>query len=681
MNVTRMKALFKRELTDIFRDKKTMIMMVLLPLLLYPTLIVVMTFITTAIMSNQEATVYKVAFDNVTEEDEIANILTDEKNEINYKLEVVSVQNPKEALENKEISAYVKQNQKDGDITYQICYLSAVSDSSTAAGAVLEGMELYRETLRKEAVLQAGLDEEHILYPITYAREDLSSQEESMGNIIGGFIPVLIIVSICLGAIYPAIDVTAGERERGTLETLLTLPVTNFEMIMSKFLAVSVIACISAVINILSLGGAFGFMISFIAEGMADQFDFASFLPGILFTMLLMIVFALFVTAACMCVCVFAKSFKEANNYITPLLLIFMFGGYAGAIPKFELSASTAAIPIINVTLLIKDLFNFKYNYALFGVVLISNVVYSLLTIMILGKLYNSENLLFGEGFGSVKLFTKRSEMKKKQMPGYGDMILMLCIQLLLIFYVGSFAQVKWGFVGVFVQQVLILIIPLIYAWYIKTDMKKLFSIKLPNIRGIMSALCMFIGGYLINLVLSLFLTSIFKESTQNINGVFESLLEAPILSIIFVLAVMPAIGEELMFRGFILGSLKNKQKIIMAMMISSVIFGVYHMSLVKLIPTALLGFLLAALVIGNESIIPAMIMHFLNNLSSLLIVKYEKPLTKKMPGFLYEIFYEGQMNQVSIAIVFVLIGALFIVGSVLLMKNKESLFFRKSSK
>ncbi len=673
MNIARMRALFKREITDIFRDKKTMIMMVLLPLLLYPTIIVIMTFITTAIMNDQETTVYKIAFENVAEEEKIAEVITNEDSKLDYKVEVVSVLNAQKALENKDIDAYVTQGEKDGKITYQICYLSAVTNSSTAAGAVFDGMDLYREALRKEAVLQAGLDEELILYPIAYAREDLSSTEESMGNIIGGFIPVLIIISICLGAIYPAIDVTAGERERGTLETLLTLPVTNFEMIMSKFLAVSVIACISAVINILSLGGAFGFMISFVAKGMADKFDFASFLPGILFTMLLMIVFALFVTAACMCVCVFAKSFKEANNYITPLLLIFMFGGYAGAIPKLELSASTAAVPIINVTLLIKDLFNFKYNYALFGIVLLSNVVYSLLTIMILGKLYNSENILFGEGFGSVKLFTKRSEMKKAQLPGYGDVILLLCLQLLLMFYVGSLAQVKWGLAGVLVSQAMILIIPLAYAWYIKTDMKKLFSIRPPKVRGIVSALCMFLGGYMINLVLSILLSSIFKESTQNVNGVFEELLKAPIWAIIFILAVLPAIGEELMFRGFILGSLKGRQKILTAMILSSAVFGLYHMSLVKLIPTAFLGFLLAALAIGNESIIPAMLMHFLNNLTSVLIVKYEAPLSEKMPDFIYQVLMEGQINQAGIAIAAVLIGALFILGSVLLMKKKKT--------
>ena len=133
---------------------------------------------------------------------------------------------------------------------------------------------------------------------------------------------------------------------------------------------------------------AFGFMFSFFSEGVQDlAFDFATFVPAILFSVIIMLVFALLVTAVCMCVCIFAKSFKEANNYITPVLLIFMFSSYAGMLPDFKLTAATAAVPIVNVTLLIKDLFSFQYNYGLFAVVLFCNVAYSLLTVMVLGRI------------------------------------------------------------------------------------------------------------------------------------------------------------------------------------------------------------------------------------------------------------------------------------------------------
>lgn len=151
-------------------------------------------------------------------------------------------------------------------------------------------MEDYNKQLQKQKVQQLGLDADEILNPVRYEEVNYSSTEQTMGNMLGDIVPMLVIISIMMGAIYPAIDVTAGEKERGTLETLLTLPVTNFELIMSKFLAVSVIACVSAILNIVSMGAAFGFMFSYMMEGMgAVTINYATFLPAILFTLLVMV--------------------------------------------------------------------------------------------------------------------------------------------------------------------------------------------------------------------------------------------------------------------------------------------------------------------------------------------------------------------------------------------------------
>ena len=276
--------------------------------------------------------------------------------------------------------------------------MSAKDRSNTALDALTDAFEIYREELQKERIDEAGLDADYLLNPIHYEGEDLSSTEESVGNMIGSIIPFFIVTMILLGALYPSIDVTAGEKERGTLETLLTLPITNFEMIMSKFLAVSCIACVSAILNVFSMGGAMAFLVSSsmsLAENINLEIHYETFIPGILFTLVVMVFFALLVTAVCMCTCVFAKNFKEANNYVTPVMLIFMFGSYAAMIPDLELTAQTAAIPIVNVALLVEGLFQFHYNYGLFAIVLFSNVAYSLLAILVLGKIYNSEAVLF----------------------------------------------------------------------------------------------------------------------------------------------------------------------------------------------------------------------------------------------------------------------------------------------
>ena len=114
-----------------------------------------------------------------------------------------------------------EESQKD---PYRIYYLEAKDDSGIAATALKELLEDYNKQLQKQKVQQLGLDADEILNPVRYEEVNYSSTEQTMGNMLGDIVPMLVIISIMMGAIYPAIDVTAGEKERGTLETLLTLP-------------------------------------------------------------------------------------------------------------------------------------------------------------------------------------------------------------------------------------------------------------------------------------------------------------------------------------------------------------------------------------------------------------------------------------------------------------------------
>ncbi len=667
MNVKRMGALFKREIRDILRDKKTMIMMVLLPLVLYPLLIVGVALLSTAIMESQEEKTYIVAFDGCEDlEAEISAILSEKQEEIGYTVEIVEEDSCKEALEAESIDAYVTMSGKE----IKINYLSAKERSSTASYALDEALDIYKASLTRQQIEEADLDAEEILNPILIADEDLSTTEESVGSMIGMMMPFFIITMILLGAIYPAIDVTAGEKERGTLETLLTLPVTNFEMIMSKFLAVSCIACVSAILNVISMGGAMAFLVSSSLASAADMnvsFDFSVFLPGVLFTILVMMVFALFVTAVCMCTCVFAKNFKDANNYATPVMFVFMFAGYAPMLPDVELTVQTAAIPVVNVALLVAGLFEFNYNYALFGIVLASNVAYSLLAIMVLGRIYNSESVLFSEGFSSVKLFDKRSEMKEKQMPGIGDCVLLMCLVLLLMLYGGTYAQLKLGFGGVAVQQAFILICPLVYAWYMKADAKKLFSFKAPKVKGVLGGICLAFGGLLLALVVGALLTPVFPQSAESLKALDEMIKGQSVWVIILVMAVMPAIGEEFLFRGFLMGTLREKCKPWIAIVATTLIFAAYHMSVLKMFTISIIGLGLTVAAYMTGSIYTSMIMHFINNFISVMISLYPEQVGKIAP-----ILMEEEPSGISLIVITLVGVALAVVGWLLVRGKKE---------
>ncbi len=627
MNTKRIKALLKREIIDVLRDRKTLIMMVLIPIFLYPLMIFFMSFIMSAMLGTSSEKVYKIAFVDIMAEDvqAIKDILEEKNNELQFEYPVIEAAGAETALNHQDVHVYLSSSE-DVDVT--ITYLSAESDSLKVMSMVMDALVIYLDELRIERVEGKGLDREEILEPISFANRDLSTTEETMGNAMGGVIPVMMVVTILLAAIYPAIDVTAGEKERGTLETLITLPVTSFEMIMSKFLAVAMVACVSSLLNIVSMGVALAFLGNMLLGGTGGEgIHLATFLPAMLVTIVAMLFFALFVTAVCLFFCLFAKSFKEANNYATPIMLVFMLVAFLGALPDLELSVMTAGIPIINTALMVKQLFQLRYDYGLFGIVLASNAVYSFLMMWLLAKVYRSEAVLFGEGFSGVKLFARRSEMKKGQMPGLGDVVLLICIIFLALFYIGNAAALRFGAGAVAVNQAILLLVPVLYAWYLKNDGKRLFSIRAPKVRQLVGAAVLCIGQLLLNLVISSVLARLMPESTDILEQNFEILMEQPFIVLCLLLVFMPAIGEELLFRGFIFGTLREKMRPLTAMFISAVVFSLFHMSLVKIIPTFLIGFFIVLAAQRSGSIFVGMVIHLLNNLFSAVSMKYPEAM------------------------------------------------------
>ncbi len=636
--------LFQKEILDIIRDKKTLIMMILVPILLYPLLMIGISLVISAISANQIEKEYVVAFCNISEDAmrEMEAVAQEHAKDIEYHLSFVSDnENCEEKLTEKQIDAFIKEeiNTSNQVPAYKICYLSAVTDSQTAAAAISQILGMYQEKLRLEELEKYQLDES-VMYPITYEKNDLSSMEESLSVNMGGAIGLLIIMTIFMGAIYPTIDVTAGEKERGTLETLLTLPVTNFQLITSKFLAVALIACVTAVLSILSLGGSVGFMIFQFSEMLSEngiQFRLEGLLPAVGILLILMLTLALFMTAVCMAVCLFAKSFKEANNYITPVMLVMIFGAYPAMLPSLELTQATALIPVLNVVLTVKQLFGMQFNFALYGIVFFSNLTYSLLIIWVLARMYKSETVLFAEGFTSFQLFHKRSDMKSGTLPKVGDSFLLLCVELLLILYAGTAATIKLGFGGIVVQQLIILACPLLFAWYMKADFKQTFSLHPFSVKSAVGSIFVWLGAYPALLLFSAFLSWILPSSAENVEAAFQFIDHQPVWLLLFVIALLPAVGEELLFRGFFYNSIKGTCKPIAAMLIVSAVFGLYHMSLIKFFSTTLLGLVLILVARQTGSIFCSMLMHFLNNAMAVFLMKYPQEIGKVFPMLLQD--------------------------------------------
>lgn len=628
MNYKTLRTLYKKEIMDFIRDKKTILTMVVLPVILYPLLFVVVMQIMMLIMTNQQEQTYYIAYDQVAEEyrQGLNDWISSDEDNLTYSIKEKESENPAKDLEEEVIDAYLTVKEDAGQVIYEIHYLSAVTNSSSVSDMLEEEIDSLAKKEAEEKIKAAGLDVKSMLYPSTSTFEDKSSSESSVGNILGGILPFLLIIGILTGAMYPAIDATAGEKERGTLETLLTFPVGNMELIISKFLSVATMAVISVLINVLSMGIIIAYLyatLTSFSEG-AEKFEMGSFVPAILISIVCIIAFALFMSAVVMCVCAFAKSFKEANNYVTPLTLVVMLTGYIGFIPNIELNAKIALVPVANICLLIKNLLVFKYDFELILVVLLSNVTYAFIAVWFLGKIYNSESILFGESASGIKLFERRKNIKKGSLPTIQESLLILVVSLLLMVYVGGIMSLSHPLMGVVVPQFFIGVLPVLACIYIKGNAKEIFSLRAPKGRDIAGGLCMLLGIGSLTLLVSNLLSALFPENSQVLNDDYLSMLDGvSFVPALLLMALAPAVCEELLFRGYMFTAFKRKMGLCRAIFFVSILFGVSHMSLIKLIPTAILGAGMAYAMHKANSILISAMMHFLNNAFAVFILYY----------------------------------------------------------
>ncbi|MCM1083364.1 MAG: ABC transporter permease subunit [Clostridium sp.] len=658
MNSRVIKSLYKKEMLDVLRDKKTVVMMLVVPLVLYPLVMILSLQLMTGITKSITTSTYRICLDFEGSEDyeRLFQNLSDKE----YSFEITHCENPILAMEQEELDAVIKMDLTADMECFEVIYLSSVNKSSYCADMVSDALQKYSLELTKKRLEKAGLNAENTLNPIKVSFSDRSTNEETAGSLLGTIIPFMLVMSLLMGTMYPAIDTTAGEKERGTLETMLTLPITNKELITSKFLAVGTIGIVSAVLNIISMAGVGAYMYGMVASMATSSgtIRLSKFLPAILVGILCIFAFAVFISAISMCVCALAKSYKEANNYLTPLTLVVMFASFIGFIPNVTLNVNTAIVPVANVCLLVRDLLAFKYDIGMIALVLFVNVAYGVVSVMLLARIYNSEAIIFGDGSGGIQIFEKRANIKKGTYPQVQDAWLVIIITAMLVIYAGGAMQLKFGLYGLLFTQFIIFAIPFGFACYTKKDIRASFKLKGCAPKYFVAAIFLIIGGIMAGIVTSELSTYLFKTSAVDAAETMNDIIGDRFLPVLFIVALAPAICEELMFRGYVLGSMTAKYKTGSAIIVSAVVFGLYHMSASKFLTTTMLGALLCYIAVQSGSILPGMLMHFINNAISCITMFYPEQVSKLLPIIVKEKIGISDMRLLAAAgILFILAG------------------------
>ena len=680
----KVRAVYIKELRDSFRDRRVVLASVIVPLMIYPLMMLGMSEVLSATQTRRLKETYTVAvpkgmkpfFERLMEDlksgenlDDVPG-LSDSRDPLSkskiikdaakpevpgaaeIKVHTIPLQfeelDPDDAgkkLATGEIKAVVAlpstfeedvQNNKKVEVNVRID--AAEHRSVDAASRVQTLLERYSKQALKNR-LKAHNMEVSDLQPFAFVRTNVADAAKVGGSLLS-FLPMMFIIMIITGAMYPAIDMTAGEKERSTLETLIVTPVRPIEIITGKFLAVATIASATAGLNVLSCGGSFLMM----PIPMLNQAGIPwQVLP---LALLLLIPLTFFFAALLLAVASFATNHKEAGIYCMPVFMIPIVGMVMVMMPDVELDGPLLFAPVVNVALMIKELFLRHATAEHVVFVFFSTCLYAAGAVALAARVFAREEVLFNAQ-GSVRLFLSRKFFKPSDRPRWGDAMLVAAMLFPINFYFQlwlqkallDFNDIKipnFALVVALPLYVLFLGLPLFIAWYLKLNLKKTFQWNIPSARAVAGAVCLGASSFFIAQQLNVWQSWVWPTS-----GADMELLEKPLRALttttwgmallIFLIGFSPAICEEHFFRGFLQQGLLQKSAKWRVLLLVGFVFGAFHIPLYRQPIVMTMGVVLAYMAYEAKSLWPGVIFHFMHNSSNfvwpqLLGIKDEAP-------------------------------------------------------
>ena len=408
-----MLTIYLKELLELTSDKKTLIFTILLPTLIIPAIIVGFSVLVIMIDNKAKNEVLDYSLIGAQNYPELSRAFLD---------------NPKFKLKELNLEADYNEAINDGELRFLITIpddtfsrmnegLSAnievlYNDSSSTSAKMMNRINKTIKLLKKKEAKQrlvllevSAKQRDGLIEPIKLIEVSTADDRESLGEKIGGFFPYILILLALGGAIYPANDLGVGEKERGTLETLLLTPVPRFHIVFAKFLVIFTTSFLSILFSLISfsltiaaLGSAmFSGAIAGGGESMAQLFNTLSsisILDVLLIFLMLVPVCAVF-SSVLLSLSIYARTFKEAQNYMSPIMLLSILPVIVALLPGVKLNWIWASVPLTNVALAIKEIFKGTIDYNMLIVILGTTTLVAGLLLWLCSWWFQREQVLF----------------------------------------------------------------------------------------------------------------------------------------------------------------------------------------------------------------------------------------------------------------------------------------------
>lgn len=644
-----------KELRETLRDRRTIITLVLMPLLVYPLLSMALNRF---LMSSGSAPVegYVVGVADPIQKFALEQMLADPRSQppeavvkssggelAQFRVVDTGGVPPVDVLIDNGLD--VAAELSIGANSVDAIRLTAYEDdqaSQSARRILVERLQWFRL-----ASLEQILDRPSELH---IAVEDVGTVSSS--TLLGSIIPLVLVLMTITGAVYPAIDLTAGERERGTMEALMASPVPRTWVLWAKYIAVVAVAMLTALANLLAMFVTLQFsgLLALMTQGQQSIG-----LLAIVQILGLLLVFSGFFAALLLSLTSFAKSFKEAQAYLIPVMLLSLAPAMLSLMPGVTLAGPLAVMPLINIVLLARDILNGGAELAPAMIALASTLVYAGATLAFAARLFGNDAVTRTSDESILSLMKRPDEVTPQPSVVSAAMVVAVLVPMTFLATNGLMTWMRSAGDDVSIATRLIAnavvllatfgMLPLLATWIGRHRVSTTYRMHRASIGAFIGAAVMSLGGWAwaheaILVADQLGFALLSEDQIEKTRSVLEQWKQVSPVILLITMAAAPAIIEELFFRGFLFSALRPKMSGARVVVMTSLLFGAFHvvvgstLLIERFLPTTLLGLILGWIALRSGSVWPGMLMHFLHNALLEMVARYHEKFQFLSQGY-----------------------------------------------
>jgi len=402
MNLRHIWIVFSKEVKDIARDKKTIITSIIVPMVIIPLL----SILAGGSVQNMQRDIEQnitIALTKESNTPEIRELITEDIIADFPNIKLVDVEDPIGAINNSEVRAvldidrdYKEKLEQGKTFVIEIIYDESHTKSLGSVSIISNAINEFKKRVVANRLEKMGLDDE-IIKPVKIEETNIANDARAGLSMLSMILPVLLIILISAGGITPATDLVAGEKERNTFEPLLTTKAGRSSILIGKYLTVALFSFVSAIASI--LGMVLGYFIDPKAMTLGTGAQFSGFSisgTAILLILIISVLMGMTFAGIQIALSTYAKSFREAQTYLSFLIIIAMIPGYATILMQpNEIPLYMYVVPILNTISAFKTVLGVNVNYTCLAIALTSSVAYVIISLRIAISLFNKERVLF----------------------------------------------------------------------------------------------------------------------------------------------------------------------------------------------------------------------------------------------------------------------------------------------